>query len=227
MNFQHRLGRLEVLVQGETPPPPEPTPEGLAWLDQLSDASATVLATMPEHRARAAVATFRAGRWDDPIVRRVLELARAAIPAADPSWYSWLPWELRGLRPRIEGPRALPEGTCALLDAHSNTIFESYTCERCGYQAGERLSSEWRAEWVEGGRIGEPRRSFVDRCPMPECGGLVRHSGYQLSCGLCIQVAQSPAWGREHNIRCPHPENECPGDAWAKAYKSERNHHAT
>jgi hypothetical protein len=220
MSLVQRVKRLEVLVQGEAPPPtPEPTPEGLAWLEQLVERCNRILAMMPEHRARAAVELLEAGKWfEDPIVVRLVDLARSGMPDPDRAWRSWFPRELFALRLSVSGPLALPAATCDLLEAHPNTVFVSYTCERCGYLPGERPSSEWNAEWGAGGRIGEPRRSFVDYCPIPECGGGVRYAGYMLSCGLCIQAAQSPAWGRERNIRCPHPEDECPGAAWRAAH---------
>jgi hypothetical protein len=225
MSLVQRVKRLEVLVQGEAPPPtPEPTPEGLAWLRLLLDRCELILATMPEHRGRTAFDLLEAGEWfEDPIVVRLVDLARAGLPAPDHAWRPWLARELFALRCLVSGPLALPEATCDLLDAHLNTIFASYTCERCGYLPGERPSSEWGPGWREGGRIGAPRRSFVERCPIRGCGGVVRYAGYMLSRGKCIQAAQSPEWGRERNIRCPHPENECPGAAWRATHPHRAN----
>jgi hypothetical protein len=218
VSLASRLGQLEVVLRGEAPEPdPEPPLELMAWLELLEEASAAILATMPEHRAEAVAEAFETGCWDDPIVQRVIELTRAAVPLPDPAWEAWVPRAWCHGRPRISGPLALPAATCDLLKRHPSTIFSSHTCERCGFQAGERPSSEWSPEWIDGGRVGEPRRSFVKTCPLPDCGGAVRPSGYALSRGKCIQALQDPAWGRERGIRCSHPENQCPGAAWMAA----------
>jgi hypothetical protein len=216
MSLASRLGKLEVLVQGEMPPPEtEPSAECLAWLDQLLDGCSAILATMPERYAVQAFEAIEGGRsFDEPLARRVVALAQSAAPHPDHGWQAWLRWELFWPH-ALQGPLVLPEATCALLESHPTTEFLQYDCERCGYRPGERPMVEWFAEWVAGGRQGSVRKSFVARCPVPGCGGAVRYSGYALSRGRCIQALQSPTWASEQHIRCIHPENECPGEAWA------------
>ena len=108
----------------------------------------TLLANMPEERARAVIDDLRHGRvLDQPITRRAVVLVGSALPA---------PGKQECVRPDCEcldhyghnDPLALPAAVCDLLEEHPDAVFGSYNCARCGYHPGER-------SWDELGRYGK------------------------------------------------------------------------
>jgi hypothetical protein len=146
VTLSSRLARLEAAA----PPPVEfdgPMGEDeMEWNRLFAESLQRLLSTMPDRYAARVVVALQGGDWwPDPVARRAVKMTLQVIPRADPSWF---PWAWRGwimCCGSLQGPFALAAETCELLDAHPNTEFEWYDCESCGYEVGERPSSEWRA----------------------------------------------------------------------------------
>jgi hypothetical protein len=213
VTLSSRLARLEAVA---------PPPVGLDgpmgdderdWNEQFAEALQTLLRTIPERYAGRVVAAVQSGGWwPDPVARRAVEMTLQAIPTPDVTWFpmAWRGWI--GCHGEPQGPFALPVETCELLDRHPDSLFERHDCERCGYVVPERPHREWFAKYVAGGRVGKPRRTFMERCPL--CVGAVGWLNYMASRSRCIQARQQLDWARERGITCPHGRR-CPALAAA------------
>jgi hypothetical protein len=183
----------------------------IVWNACFAETLQALLGTMPERHAGRVVAAIQAvGWWEDPVARRAVKMTLQVIPRADPTWFPWSTRGWIGCPGEAQGPFALPAAVCELLDRHPNSEFGGHDCERCGYVVPERPYSEWHAEYVAGGRVGKPRRTFMERCPL--CDGAVGWINYLASRSRCLQARQQPGWARERGITCPHPE-PCPAAA--------------
>ena len=175
MSLSRRLERLEAAV---SPGGGEPPSEALRWHEAWHRALVTVLENMPEDRARPVADDLTNERDASPVTRRVLALAASAVPA----WWA-APGECRlagcacAWHYGRNGPLALPEAVCGLLDEHPEAVFDYVDCADCGYRSGERTWEEWRRypdgrpEITPAGRAYPGGRAYFERCPL--CGGAV------------------------------------------------------